>query len=103
MTDQPKHEMTDAIEASLHEVEKGMSGTVRPLVRPEHRTQQAMTSVDRQSEQDDLAVEAFVDQALHARIMAVRGKYQPGPRDSYVRRTVLRAIASITDSNAHAL
>jgi len=102
MTDQPPNKMTDAIEASLNEMEKEMGATVH-LVRTDNKMRQAMTTVDRKHEVDTLSVEALVDQAIHGRIMAVRGKYVTGPRDTYIRRMVLQAIASITDANSHAL
>jgi hypothetical protein len=103
MTDQPTNKMTDAIEASLTKMEQEIGDTVRPLVRTDNKMRQAMTSVDRKNDNEALSVEAFVDQALHCQIMATRGKYVTGPRDTYIRRMVLQAITSITDSNSHAL
>jgi uncharacterized lipoprotein YajG len=102
MTDQPPNKMTDAIEASLNKMEHEMGATVH-LVRTDNKMRQAMTSVDRKNDNEALSVEAFVDQALHCQIMATRGKYVTGPRDTYIRRMVLQAISSITDANSHSL
>jgi uncharacterized lipoprotein YajG len=102
MTDQPPTKMTDAIEASLNKMEEEMGATVH-LVRTDNKMRQAMSTVDRKYDLDTLSVEAFVDQAIYSRIMLARGKYAPGPRDTYIRRMVLQAINSITDANSHSL
>lgn len=70
---------------------------------PGSRVQAAMNAVDRKIDLEALHVEAFIDQAIHARIVAVRGGYAPGPRDAYVRRMVLEAVNSISHSNSHTL
>jgi hypothetical protein len=72
-----------------------------PAPPPEDRMRHAMASVDRQLNTETLSIEAFVDEAIHARILQVRGKYEAGPRDSYVRKMVLDAINSINASNSH--
>jgi hypothetical protein len=69
----------------------------------ESRTQTAMIAVDRQAEVEGWQIEAFVDQAIHTRIVAARGAYLPGPRDAYVRRMVLEWLKSITHENGHRL
>ena len=53
-----------------------------PAIPDEHRTRQAMAAVDRQTTTEALSIEAFVDEAIHARIVMVRGKYDPGPARS---------------------
>jgi hypothetical protein len=67
------------------------------------KTQEAMNAVDRRAEAEGWQIEAYVDQAIHTRIVAARGAYLPGPRDAYVRRMVLEWLNTITHSNSHTL
>jgi hypothetical protein len=79
---------------------------MRPKIVPvpaDDRNKQAMATVNRKSEREALQIEAFVDQALHARIVTMRGSYTPGPRDSYVRKIIIEAINSIGHTNGQSL
>lgn len=94
---------TQAIEAHMTEALNQPLPRVRPLVLEGNKNRTAMASVDRKADSELYAIEAFVDEAIHARVSMMRGHYQPGPRDSYVRKMVLDAIFSIGASNAHNL
>lgn len=93
----------DAIEASINEVAKQQPFPKRPTVVEIDRNREAMARVDRRVDAVALTIEAFVDEAIHARIVEVRGSYVAGPRDSYVRKMVLEAINSIENHNSHTL
>lgn len=98
---------TGAIESGIRAAleEPLPSNIVRPTViaRNENKNRDAMAAVDRRYDKEGLAIEAYVDEAIHTRICAVRGSYLAGPRDSYVRKMVLDAINSITSQNSHSL
>jgi hypothetical protein len=100
--------MTDIdtkIEEAMAEGMRQSAFPPRPPVytEPERRNQQAMQRVDREHTIQALQVEAFIDQALHARIMLMRGVYLPGPRDVHVRHMIMQALDSISSDNSHAL
>jgi hypothetical protein len=91
MSDQPSIDPSK-IEAAINEA------VTLPRSRPTLTT--AMQTVDKRSDTEAFRIEAFVDQALHQRIMMMRGAYAPGPRDMHVRKMVLEAITSIKADNA---
>jgi hypothetical protein len=99
---------TKAIEDQLSKdiANAKIAESMRPKIVPvptDDRNKQAMNAVNRKSEREALQIEAFIDEALHARIVLMRGSYKPGPRDSYVRKMVLDAINSIGHTNGQSL
>lgn len=96
---------TDAIEKALTEgMQQSAFGRPRPvIVAKEERTQRAMQEVDRKLDAQALQVEAFVDMAIHQRVMAVRGVFMIGPRETHIRAMVLKAINTIDADNSHSL
>jgi hypothetical protein len=95
----------EAIASDVATVTKayGQRPSVVSMPQGEDRTRQAMQRVDRKVDMEAMQVEAFIDAAIHQRVVAVRGAYLPGPRDAYVRKMVLEAINSITGENSHRL
>jgi hypothetical protein len=103
MSDTSDHsEGAAAIEQEIQTALRPLGGfpKERPKLISTGRTASAMAAVDEQHDLDQFAIEALVDQALHARIVGVRGKYLPGARDAFVRKTLLAWIMTVGADNA---
>jgi hypothetical protein len=108
MTDTP-HDMA-AIEAEVERtMTQGLATQLRPRIVSKQaeadaeKLRDAMRNVDRAGDRVRFSLEAYIDQAIHTRIVEMRGSYSPGPRDSWVRRHMLEALLSISNDNGNEL
>jgi hypothetical protein len=92
---------TNAIEAGIKEaLRPPVQLHPIPATEEEAPMRQAMRNVDRHIDRENLQIEAFIDEAVHLRVMMMRGAYTPGPRDTWVRKMMLEAVMSISAVNA---
>jgi hypothetical protein len=94
---------TQSIEDAIKEKLAPVQAFPRLSTSLAERNRVAMQAVDRSADRERLAIEAFIDQALHMRIQQVRGAYTPGARDAHVRAMLLDWLNTITNDNGHTL
>jgi hypothetical protein len=71
----------------------------RPVVKAVAEAHPPTVESVKEAERSALRMEAFVDQALHTRIVLTRGAYVLGPRDAFVRHRILEWLMTINADN----